>query len=122
MRKISFVFAYKFLSSDSLNEVYSGKHWRYRREYAAGVHMFVKNALNKAKASTFEMFNKKVKITLTFPLDGVDIDNHAYFGKCVVDALKGVLIKDDSPKYVRGFSLLFDEREDVLVEVEELAS
>lgn len=50
----------------------------------------------------------------------MDIDNHAYMGKMIVDGLKGYLLTDDSRKYVRGVVHRFHDRDCVLVQVEEI--
>ena len=65
------------------------------------------------------MFEKPVAITITYPPDNIDIDNHAYFGKIVVDCLKGIVIKDDSPKYVRRVTQQFGGVDKITVEIEE---
>ena len=48
----------------------------------------------------------------------MDIDNHAYMGKMIVDALKGYLIKDDSKKYVRSVKHEFYDGKDITIVIE----
>lgn len=120
---LKFTITHKFTKDDSLNEIYACKHWRNRKTYADGIHMIVKNALRLAGIKTRDrsvIFLSPVHITITFPFDGVDIDNHTYFSKCVVDCLKGVAIKDDNPKWVYGINQKFGNRENILVEVQEI--
>jgi len=123
MDKFQFTINHKFTHHDSLNAIYSGKHWMTRKAYADGIHILVKNALNRTGIKRCEkgvLFSSPVQIIITFPFDGVDIDNHSYFAKCVVDCLKGVVIKDDCPKWVVGLTQRFEVRGDILVEVEEV--
>ena len=122
MSIIEFTFNYDITYHDSLNQIYSGKHWTNRKIYSHSIHMIVKNALSRAgfkKRKSGVIFLSPVCITITFPFDGLDIDNHSYFTKCVVDGLKGVVIKDDSPKCVIGLMQKFEDRKNILVEVED---
>jgi len=120
---LAFTITHKFTKDDSLNEIYAGKHWRNRKAYADSMHLIVKNAMKLAGIKARDegvLFLSPVNITLTFPFDGVDIDNHTYFSKCVVDCLKGLVIKDDNPKWVHGINQRFGKRENILVEVQEI--
>jgi len=120
--KFVFTFNYKFNQHDSLNTIYSGKHWACRKSYADGIHLIVKNALKRTGISECKegvLFSSPVCITITFPFDGVDIDNHSYFSKCVIDCLKGMIIHDDTPKWVVGLKQMFADVDDIWVEIEE---
>ena len=60
-------------------------------------------------------------VALTFRYNSrLDLSNHSYLAKMIEDALKGVVIEDDSRRYVRGFYQEFWEGEGVQVEVEEI--
>jgi Holliday junction resolvase RusA-like endonuclease len=85
----------------SWNTLYSGKHWAVRKHMADYWHDLVtaylmKNWRNKGviKGSV------KIQIICYFKSHRwIDSDNLC--GKLIIDALKGVVIKDDSPKYVK---------------------
>lgn len=114
--KIIFYINYKITCNDSLNNIYSSKHWTHRKSYVNAIHTIVRNAL-KSNRVPKEIFRRPVAIRLVYPLDNLDIDNHGYFAKCVVDGLKGWVIKDDTRKYVVEICQRFESRENIKVEV-----
>ena len=53
-------------------------------------------------------------------LDEIIVDSFAALGKMIVDAMKGYLLRDDSPRYFRRVVHELTEREEIEVEVREL--
>lgn len=102
----------------SLNAYYSGKHWSVRKKDADFWHLLVLEALSKQKTE-IKMAEKPVVITVLFH-DGLDCSNHAAEVKMIEDALKGKIIKDDSPKYVQGIFMGFHEKPCIHVEIKEI--
>jgi len=118
MRTVEFTIDYKITARDSLNSIYSSVHWAKRKSYADTIHWIVWQALNKAKIPR-EPFDGPVEIEFIFPPDKIDIDNHGYFCKSCVDAMKGWIIPNDNRKYVHGITQRFGEREDILVSIKQ---
>lgn len=83
----------------SLNAYWAGKHYKQRAEDARTIHTLVVLALRQARIRK-ELIKAPVEIIFRWH-DGLDCDNHAALGKMIVDALKGWVIKDDSPRWVR---------------------
>ena len=114
---MQFIITYpKKITEYGMNSIYAGKHWKKRREDSDYWHWLVRAELNKQKVPK-KLFEKAVKITF-FWNDRFDIDNHAYMGKMIVDALKGYLIKDDTKKYFGAVEHCFHNEKYILVEVE----
>jgi hypothetical protein len=99
MDRIEFTLPIKVTSKMSFNKVYAGEHWSKRSKEAETYHNFVKYELMKQKIPR-ETWELPVEIIFLYN-SGLDIDNHAYIDKLIIDGLKGYLIKDDSKKYVR---------------------
>jgi len=83
-----------------MNAIYTGKHWSRRRQDAQLWHTLTAAAIGRAKLRKRPM-ERPVVITFLWN-DRLDLSNHAYMAKLIEDGMKGVLIKDDSPKWVRG--------------------
>lgn len=83
-----------------LNAYYSGKHWSERNRDAEYWHTLVSYEMSKQKVQQ-RLYECPVILTFHW-CDNLDISNHAAMGKMIEDALKGKIIKDDSPKYVVG--------------------
>lgn len=82
----------------SWNTLYAGQHFSKRMEMKDEAQYSVMEALSKQR---FTMYRNKVHITIVGHFRRVlDCDNIA--SKLVIDALKGKLIEDDTPKYVDG--------------------
>ena len=108
---------YKYwMKQYSLNAIYLGKHWSKRREDAEYWHYLTIAQINQ-QIPKAKMYEKPVRVTMYWN-DTLDIDNHAYMGKMIVDALKGRLIQDDSKKYVKSVTHEFHEG-NILVVIEE---
>ena len=102
----------------SLNSYWAGKHYRDRARDARYVHMLVREALkqHRVKQSAFI-----VPVEIRFRWDDrLDIDNHAALGKMIVDAMKGYLLQDDSPRWVRRVTHEFWDGGCIGVEVREV--
>lgn len=96
-----------------LNEIYSqAKFWAVRKRQAEQMHMIVKAAIRK-KDRNVKPFKKPVIITIWYD-SRLDIDNHGYLAKLLIDGMKGVLIEDDNRKHVRGLCQFFHDDGDVI--------
>lgn len=108
-------------SSWGLNEVYSGtKHWNQRKSQANDVHLLVRAAIRKQNRNV-RMFRQPVTVRILYN-SRLDIDNHGYLTKLIIDGMKGVLIEDDNRRCVRGVTQAFHAgaQDLILVEVEEI--
>lgn len=101
-----------------LNAYYAGKSWPERKRDAEELHMIARAAMHRAGIKPGVM-SSPAQVRF-FWADGLDIDNHAVLGKAIVDAMKGYLLADDGPKYVRKVSHEFWEGDCIRVEVEAL--
>lgn len=102
----------------SLNAYWSGKHYRQRAEDARFVHQLTVAAMRRARVRK-QPFKGPVKITFSWA-DKLDCSNHAALGKMIEDAMKGYVIQDDSPRWVREITNRFHEGAEIRVEVEEV--
>lgn len=89
----------------SLNEIYSGVHYRKRAKASNTAHWVTKIAVREMKPIN-------VPVTLTFrPVLGKgtvtrDCSNYAYAAKMIEDGLvKAGILKDDTPEYVRSITI-----------------
>ena len=98
-----------------LNAYYAGKHYQQRKRDAQELHAITWAALKKAKVRK-QFVESPVEVRFYWQ-DGLDIDNHAVIGKAVVDALKGWVLPDDSPRWVRKVSHEFWNGGEIRVEV-----
>lgn len=85
-----------------LNAYYAGKPWPARKRDADELHFMALAAMQKAKLPK-KLLDHPVKVKFYWD-DGLDVDNHAVIGKCVVDAMKGYILHDDRRKWLRGVS------------------
>lgn len=85
-----------------LNAYYEGKHWGQRKKDAEELHAMAAAAMRRAKIPQ-RLFERPVKVKFYWD-NGLDVDNHAVIGKCVVDAMKGRILHDDNRKWLRGVS------------------
>lgn len=97
----------------SLNAYYAGKHWAVRKKDADYWHLLTVAALNKVPHG---LINGPVEIRFYFN-DKLDCSNHAAMAKMIEDALKGIVIVDDSPKYVQGMYFGFHDKPCIKVNV-----
>lgn len=101
-----------------LNAYWAGKHWAQRKKDADYWHALVRSELRRQGIKP--RIAKNPVYVAFYHNDRLDIDNHAAIGKMIVDALKGVLIADDSRQYVAGVYHLFWDGDGILVEVKEV--
>jgi Holliday junction resolvase RusA-like endonuclease len=99
----------------SLNAYWSGKPYYERTKDAKDWHLLTTVAMNRAKTPTVP-FESPVIITI-FWNDNLDIDNHAAMGKCIVDAMKKRVIKNDSRKWLQGVCHFFHDKPYIEVRV-----
>lgn len=102
----------------SLNAYWSGKHYRARAQDARDIHSLVILALRQGRVKK-EPFRGPVEIVFRWD-DKLDCSNHAALGKMIEDALKGWVIQDDSPRWVRRITHEFWGGKCIEVEVREL--
>ena len=99
-----------------LNAYYAGKSWPERKRDAEELHMIARAAMHRAGIRP-GVISSPAQVRFYWA-DGLDIDNHAVLGKAIVDAMKGYLLADDGPKYVRKVSHEYWEGDCIRVEVE----
>ena len=105
-----------------MNQVYSGKHWSIRKEQAAQVHLLVRSAIRRQNRSV-RKFQHPVNVRISYN-SRLDIDNHGYLAKLIIDGMKGVLLEDDDRRFVKSLTQSFHsgDRGKILVEVEEVGA
>lgn len=102
-----------------MNAIYAGKHWSVRKRDAEYWHRLTAAAINRAGLRD-NPFDAPVSITFYWN-DRLDLSNHAYMAKLIEDGMKGRLIIDDSPKYVREIVHRFHDAPCIRITVEEKA-
>lgn len=105
----------KWAQEYGLNAYWSGKHWAKRKADADYWHSLVRSELRKQGIKP-RIAQRTVEIWFYWD-DRLDVDNHAAMGKMILDALKGLVVKDDSRRYVTGVHHLFHRADYILVEV-----
>ena len=114
---IKFTIDFKVTGEYGINKLYSGVHWTVRKRQADFIHSLVQTTLYANKVPK-KAFTKPVKVTISYN-SKLDIDNHSYLSKLIIDGLKGYLIEDDKRKYMVSLEQKFWDGEGILVEVEE---
>ena len=114
---ISFVIDFKVDGKFGMNKLYAGVHWAIRKQQADFIHSLVQTTLYANKVPR-KLFEKPVKVSISYN-SKLDIDNHSYLSKLIIDGLKGYLITDDTKKYLVELKQKFWQGEGILVEVEE---
>lgn len=105
-------------SKFGLNSLYStNKHWAVRKREAEVVHEAVKLALASKKIAR-QLIKTPVEIEIFFN-SRLDIDNHGYLSKLIIDGLKGYLLEDDSPKFVKKLTQSYWNGKGILVKIRE---
>lgn len=102
-----------------LNAYWAGKHWAQRKNDADYWHNLVHSELRRQGIRGG--FDRPVSITFRWN-DRLDLDNHAAMGKMIVDALKGVVIPDDSRRWFKRLEYGWHDEDWILVEIEEWRS
>lgn len=98
-----------------LNAIYAGKHWSRRKADSEYWHSLTHVALVRAGIPR-NPAQKPVSIDFWWD-DRLDLDNHAYMAKMIVDALKGWVIQDDNRRCVREIAHHWHDRGCILVEI-----
>ena len=101
----------------SLNAYYAGKHWSVRKADAQYWHALVCDAIGREKVQP-KICPAPVFISFFFN-DNLDCSNHAAMAKMIEDAIKGIIIQDDSPKYVRGIFIGFHDKPYIQIDVKQ---
>ena len=114
---IRFVIDFKVTGEYGMNKLYAGVHWTVRKRQADFVHGLVQSTLYVNKVPR-KLFKKPVRVTISYN-SRLDIDNHSYLSKLIIDGLKGYLIEDDTKKYLTELNQKFWKEDGILVEVEE---
>lgn len=102
----------------SLNAYWAGKHYRQRAEDSRDIHQLTWAAMKKARVRK-QPFKGPVKITFSWD-DNCDCSNHAALGKMIEDAMCGVVITDDSRRWVKEIVHRFHDGNEIHVTVEEV--
>ncbi|MBQ7014300.1 MAG: hypothetical protein IJN11_10375 [Oscillospiraceae bacterium] len=100
MEAVEFMIRHKPCGRWGMNSLYSGKHWAKRDKEAAEMHLIVRAALSECRIPR-RLFTAPVAVHIRYN-SRMDIDNHGYLSKLIIDGLKGWLIEDDSRKYVKA--------------------
>ena len=115
---IEFVVRVKVSGKLGLNSLYStNKHWAARKREAEAVHEAVKFALMRQQIAR-EFVKTPIEIDISYN-SRLDIDNHGYLAKLLIDGLKGYLIEDDSPKFVKKLTQSYWTGEGIRVKIRE---
>lgn len=113
---IEFTIEYKIIPKrDSLNAIYAGIHWCERRQNAINWHLAMRAAIKRDA----KMHVKPVEISFKFP-ELLDLDNFGQIQKMLIDGLKGRIIRDDTPEYVRKIIMEFHDAPTICVQVREM--
>lgn len=102
MAVTEFTLPIKIDSELSINSIYAGIHWSKRRKQADGIAEIVYYSLLEQHIP-LKIYNNPVNITFYWH-SKLDLDNHGYLAKLIIDGLKGYLIKDDTKKYIQAIS------------------
>lgn len=97
--KIEFTLRCKPTSEWSMNSIYSGSHWSKRKRKADQIHRAVYAALQQSGIPR-KPLPCPVRVHILYN-SRLDVDNHGYLAKLIVDGLKGWVIQDDSRRYVK---------------------
>lgn len=118
LKKLDFVLPIPVDSKYSLNTIYAGMHWCKRNKIVKKLHEFIR--LNMAQARIpKKQFEKPVRISFCWNTL-LDLDNHGYIAKVIIDSLKDYLIHDDSKKYVKEITHAYWLGEGVRIEIQEI--
>lgn len=99
------------------NKFYAGVHWSKRKAIVDYWHKLTYYSMLQQKVPK-KLFKCPVAITLLVN-SKLDIDNHGFLAKLIIDALKGYLIEEDSRKFVNQLTIRFHDEKYILVKIEE---
>ena len=115
---IEFIVPIRVTGKIGLNSLYStNKHWAVRKREAEAVHEAVKLTLISQRID--KAFIKTPVAIDIFYNSRLDIDNHGYLAKLLIDGIKGYLIEDDSPKFVKKLTQSYWDGEGIMVKIRE---
>lgn len=100
-----------------LNSIYAGKHWSKRSKDKEVWKSLIKWQLKKDNICP-KLYINPIKISF-FWNDNLDLDNHGYLTKLIIDALKGYLIEDDNKNNIYEIRHRFYEENHILVVIED---
>ena len=87
----------------SWNRYYSGVHWAKRASMARDIHSLVRSNIYGKKIPDFD---EPVHITVAAYMKGKLIDPDNVCAKLYIDGLKGLVIEDDTPEYIRAVTTM----------------
>lgn len=99
----------------SLNKIYSGVHYAVRRKMADEIHAATRYAI--LESGSYRLTKDPVAVSMWF-CSGLDLDNHGFLAKCIIDGMKGLLIADDNKKYLKSLTFGFWGGDGVLVQIQ----
>jgi len=89
----------------SLNALYAGKHWTFRKKIKDEYKKIVEKELANYDHNTYRHMSISVRYN-----SRLDVDNNVLVSKFVADTLvANKWILDDSPKYYKSLRIVFDE-------------
>lgn len=113
---VCFTLSLRPTSAWGMNKIYAGTHWNERKQQAEAVHLLVRTAIRRQVKEG--PFTRPVRVTIRYN-SRLDIDNHGYLTKLIIDGMKGILIADDDRRHVcevvQGFHS--GDPKEILVEV-----
>lgn len=89
----------------SLNDIYSGKHWSYRSSKKTKFRDTFSILLLEASVKWMDEF----RIDLEYN-SRLDADNAIMAIKFMCDSLKGKYVKEDDPRFFKGFSININKK------------
>lgn len=98
----------------SWNTLYSQNHWSKRRALADEMHLLVRAAIDPDS----EPFDVPVDITVTAYYKGALVDADNVASKLLIDGLKGRVLRDDNPTWVRSVTTMSRESKRPYVVIE----
>ena len=116
---MQFVIEHRITAEDSTNKIYSGKHWSFRKKKAD----YWKWLVHQSLKEQCPKYTAKNPVIISISYDSnLDIDNHSYIAKMIIDGMKGYLITDDTRRYVVGLIQKFHKKgkEKIFVDVDEI--
>jgi len=115
---IRFTIPLKVNAEYGLNKVYAGVHWSKRKKQAEEIHELVYYSMMQQNVPPV-LYKKPVIIQFSFK-SNLDLDNHGYLIKMLIDGMKDYILKDDSKKYVKEIRQKFWGGDGVLIEIWEV--
>ena len=115
---IKFTIPLKVNSNYGMNKIYAGRHWTKRNADSEEIYTLVRIHMKLQNVPQI-LFKCPVAIHISYN-SRLDIDNHGYLTKMIIDSIKGYLIEDDNRKFVKALIQDFHSGKDVIVEIWEV--